>query len=182
MDCCEFREKYSDFADGLLSQAVAAEARRHLALCGSCQRFDAALREGVRALRALPPLSVSRGFGERLRRRLRWELSVRMPLVDRWSGAVGALLLLVTVGFVAIDLMEARGPRDANRAVPAVATRPKPARRSARVAPVRPPADTTVPPLDTPHPFQPIMVVADTITEPFPAHVRLDVPAVWGGR
>jgi hypothetical protein len=47
---------------------------------------------------------------------------------------------------------------------------------------VRLPADTTVPPLDAPHPFQPIMIVADTVAEPFSAHVRFDVPAVWGGR
>jgi anti-sigma factor RsiW len=182
MDCCEFREKYSDFADGLLSQRTAAEAHRHLTLCRSCRRFEAALREGLKALRELPPVIVSGGFGERLRRRLRWELAVRIPLIDRWSGAVGALLLVVTVGLVAFDLLQARGSRGVHRAAPAMASRSAPAPKSGRIVTFRPPADTTIPPLDAPHPFQPIMIVADTAREPYPAHVRFDVPAAWGGR
>jgi hypothetical protein len=182
MDCCEFREKYSDFADGLLPQTAAAEARRHLALCGPCQRFDAALRVGLKALRELPPVSVSRSFGERLTRRLRWELSVRIPLIDQWSGAVGALLLVATVGLVAFDLMEAHDSRGLKRATPVIASSAPPARRATRALVLTPTADTTIAPLDASHPFQPIMIVADTTPEPLPADVRFDVPAVWGGR
>jgi len=182
MDCCEFREKYSDFTDGLLSQTAAARAREHLMLCGSCRRFDAALRAGVSALRELPPVSVSRSFSERLRRRLRWELAVRIPVIDRWSGAVGALLLLVTVGVIAFDLMEGHGFGGASRAMPAIVSSGPPAGGRMRNVALKPTADTTILPLDAPHPFQPIMIVVDTATGPLPAPMRFDVPAVWGGR
>jgi hypothetical protein len=182
MDCCEFREKYSDFADGLLSQAAAAAARQHLMLCAPCRRFDAALHRGLSALRELPPVTLSSSFGERLKRRLRWELSVRMPLIDRCSGAVGALLLVVTVGFVAFDLAQTHTSRHVGRATPVVARNAAPSRMSIRPVALRPTTDTASPPLDTPHPFQTILILADTASGPFPSGVRFDVPAVWGGR
>jgi anti-sigma factor RsiW len=177
MDCCEFREKYSDFADGLLTQTAAARARQHLVLCASCRRFDAALRAGLSALRELPPVSVSRSFGERLKRQLRRELAVRIPVIDRWSGAVGALLLVVTVGFIAFDLMEAHGHSGTRHVMPVIASSAPPG-----TVALLPTVDTAIPPLDAPHPFQPIMIVADTGSGPFPVHMRFDVPAVWGGR
>jgi anti-sigma factor RsiW len=182
MDCCEFREKYSDFADGLLTAAAEARARQHLVLCASCRRFDAALRAGLSALRELPQVSVSRSFGERLRRRLRWELAVRMPVIDRWSGAVGALLLVVTVGFIAFDLMEGHGLGGARHAMPVLASSTPRLGSHLQTVALISTVDTTIPPLDTPHPFQPIMIEADTGSAPYPAHLRFDVPAVWGGR
>jgi len=182
MDCCEFREKYSDFADGLLTHAAACQARQHLALCASCRRFDAALRAGLSALRQLPPISVSRSFSERLKRRLRWELTVRIPVIDRWYGAVGALLLVVTVGFIAFDLADGHGFGGARLAAPTSSSSTRSAGMPMRTVALRPLVDTSILPLDAPHPFQPIMILADTATEPFPAHVRMDVPAVWGGR
>ena len=108
MNCCEFREKHSDFADGLLPHGESSEADAHLAACAACRRFDAVLRAGLDALRSLPSVGVSRGFAHRLRQRLRGELAVRVPGVAHWSGAVGTLLLVATVGFIGWDLLESR--------------------------------------------------------------------------
>ncbi len=180
MDCCEFREKHSDFTDGLLAEDLAVQARQHLARCASCRRFDAALRTGLSALRQIPQVRVSPRFSERLRRRLRWELRVRIPVINHWSGAVGALLVLVTVGFITFDLIEARGSGTGAPAV--VATRVSPAVVEVRPRVIARLADSAALRLDALHPFEPIMVVADTETDTLPAQLRLDVPAVWGGR
>ncbi len=179
MDCCEFREKYSDFADGLLDDEAAFRARRHLSVCAACRRFDAAFRTGVSALRELPSVELSRSFGERLRQQLRHELVVRWLAVNPLSGAVAAMLVLVTIGVVTWDLAELRTDR---HVAPAVATS------------AAPPAEVRIPPplqirLDTAqifgdlyHPFDPVLLVADTTPEAEAGAVRFDVPAVWGGR
>ncbi len=178
MDCCEFREKYSDFADGLLDEQDQARARRHLGVCAACRRFDAAFQLGVNALRDLPSVEVSRSFGERLRGRIRHEVAVRGLAVDPLSGALAALLVMVTVGLVSWDLVELRAAR---RAAPvATASAPEPV--------VQVPAPITIR-LDTAlifrtavHPFDPSLLVADTDLAPYAAQARVDVPAVWGGR
>ena len=94
----------------------------------------------------------------------------------------GALLLVVTVGFIAFDLVGGHGLGGARHATPVTASSAPPAGSHIRTVALIPTADTTIPPLDAPHPFQPIMIVADTGSEPFRAHMRFDVPAVWGGR
>ena len=111
MDCCEFREHYSDFADGLLDDEAELRARRHLSLCAPCRRFDAAFRAGVSALRDLPSVQPSRSFGDRLHGRLGHELVVRALAVDPISGAVAAMLVMVTIGLVTWDLVELRAAR-----------------------------------------------------------------------
>lgn len=104
MNCRQFRESYSDFADGLLHEVAEIEARRHLAVCECCRRFDAAFLAGRGALQALPPLAPSRGFGRRLRERLRRDGGEEAPALAQWSGAAGALLVLVVVSLVALEV------------------------------------------------------------------------------
>ena len=178
MDCCEFREKYSDFADGLLDREAELRARRHLSACGACRRFNAAFQAGVSALRELPSVELSRSFGDRLRGRIRHELAVRTLAVSPLSGAVAALMVLVAVGFVSWDLAELRGSGSG--------------RQTAVATPVPPPVVVPAPVrihLDTLqifgegfHPFDPVLLVADTARAAFPDPMRVDVPAVWGGR
>jgi len=176
MDCCEFREKYSDFTDGQLDDEEELRARWHLSLCPACRRFDAAFRTGVAALRDLPAVDVSRSFGEQLRGHLRHELEVRGLAVSPLSGAVAAMLVLVTIGFVAWDLADLHAARHAA----AVAANAKP-------QPVRPAAvpiarDTMQPVPEVFHPFDPVLLVADTSLATDADPPRFDVPAVWGGR
>lgn len=178
MDCCEFREKYSDLADGLLDEADEQRARQHLARCAACRRFDQAFQRGVDALRGLPSVQVSRGFAERLRGRLRRELAVRALAVDPWSGAVGALLVVATVGVVAWDLVELR----ASRHTPVVAASAPPALPAPRTAAVTPPRDSSLYLRDTFHPWNPALLVADTAGASRADRPRFDIPAVWGGR
>ena len=175
MDCCEFREKYSDFADGLLDQEAALRARRHLSLCGACRRFDAAFQTGINALRELPSVEVSRSFGDTLRGRIRHELAVRTLAVSPLSGAVAALLVLVAVGFVSWDLAELRSSTHQT----AVAALPPPV---VVPAPVRIHLDTVQIFGAGFHPFDPVLLVSDTARSAFPDPQRVDVPAVWGGR
>jgi len=178
MDCCEFREKYSDFADGLLDDEAELRARRHLSLCPPCRRFDAAFRTGVSALRNLPSVQPSRKFGNQLRGRLGHELSVRALAVNPVSGAVAAMLVMVTIGLVTWDLAELRTARRVASTVAVSASPPV----------IRIPAPVEIR-LDTEqifhsgfHPFDPVVLVADTFPLQDTNPPRLDVPAVWGGR
>src|SRR5438094_7982030 len=71
MTCVEFLERYTDFRDGLIT--APRELRRferHLARCAGCQRYDAAVRRGVLALRAAETIEPSQGFRRRLDARL----------------------------------------------------------------------------------------------------------------
>ena len=183
MDCCEFREKYSDMADGLLAPSVATEARVHLSHCPACQRFDAALRAGVELLRGLPSVGVSRGFGPTLRRRLRGELAVRMPGAFSWSGAVGALLLVATAGFVGWDWMESRAAHQTAAAWTATDRESRTAVLAAEAKPAFPPLASFPSPLrlETYHPLNAFLVVVPSEPLLIEDHARFDVPAVWGG-
>jgi hypothetical protein len=178
MDCCEFRERYSDFADGLLDEEAEVRARRHLSLCAPCRRFDAAFRMGVNALRDVPHVDVSRGFGERLGRRLRHELAVRSLAVNPAWGAVAAMLVMVTIGLVTWDLVELHAARRAASVAAASAT--KPLARAATAATAR--RDTLRILTEGFHPFDPVLLIADTNPVPDGSALRFDVPAVWGGR
>jgi len=181
MDCCEFREKYSDFADGLLDDEAELRARRHLSLCAPCRRFDAAFRRGVSALRDLPRVEVSRSFGDRLGRRVRHELVVRALAVNPAWGAVAAVLVMVTVGFVTWDLVELRAARRA--AAAAAASTMQPLARNAATPSLRLDTLRFLPPAQGFHPFDPMLLVADTNPAPGGGGtMRFDVPAVWGGR
>jgi len=104
MNCRRFHESFSDFADGLLDEVVEIEVRRHLAECACCRRFDAAFLAGRGALQALPPVSPSRGFGRRLRERLRHECGEGSPALGPWSGAAAALLVLALVSLAALEV------------------------------------------------------------------------------
>lgn len=184
MNCCEFREKYSDLADGLLPSRERAEAGAHLAACAACRRFDAALRAGLDALRTLPIIGVSRGFSLRLRQRMRGEFAVRVPSVARWSGAVGTLLLVATVGFVGWDVLESRAAHRGRAAWSATTWSPSAMPLAATGAtPVysSPPRSFTDPRFDAFHPLNSILVTEETQPVVGGDQVRFDLPAVWGG-
>lgn len=188
MNCCVFREQYSDFADGLLTAAESAEAWGHLAACAECRRFDAAFRAGVDTLRALPAVGMSGRFGPRLRARLRREFAVRLPVVANWSGAMGSLLLVATVGVVAIDLLDSRAARHDTLPVGRTVAWPS--------APVEVPLpitlnsryDSDAASPDAFHPLQSVLIQSALAATSAPAGAaggdspRYDLSVVWGGR
>jgi anti-sigma factor RsiW len=184
MNCCEFREKHSDFTEGLLAPQEGSEAGAHLAACAACRRFDAALRAGLDALRALPSLGVSQGFGPRLRRRLRGEFAIRLPIVARWSGAVGTLLLVATVGFIGWDVLESRATHRERAAWSATAWNPGALPLAVNGTGVTWPNPRSTSPdlrLTAYHPLNSILVTEETRPAATGHRPRLDVPAVWGG-
>ncbi len=191
MNCCEFREKYSDYADGVLSFREAAEARTHLAGCGACRRFDAAFRTGVNALRGLPPVAMSRAFGPRLRARLSREFTVRLPVVAHWSGAMGTLLLVATVGVVGLDLLNSPRP-SRHDTFPVGRTAELPARLPAAApepVPVAlaPHIDTSADQVDVFHPLESVLVqpaatAPGSVTTTVAAQGQYDFSVVWGGQ
>src|SRR2546428_2016899 len=92
MTCAEFLERYTDFRDGLIT--APRELRRferHLARCAGCQRYDAAVRRGVLALRAAETIEPSQGFRRRLEARLERERRAT-PDVPASAGVAAALV------------------------------------------------------------------------------------------
>src|SRR2546428_11580036 len=93
MTCAEFLERYTDFRDGLIT--APRELRRferHLARCAGCQRYDAAVRRGVLALRAAETIEPSQGFRRRPEARLGRECRPTRPPAARpggWAGSFG---------------------------------------------------------------------------------------------
>ena len=68
MNCIEFLHTYSDYRDGLITDAQALRGiRLHVARCAHCARYDQSLRRGIGALGDIEPSS---GFKDRLRARL----------------------------------------------------------------------------------------------------------------
>lgn len=185
MNCRQFREDYSDYADGFLDPQREVEARAHLEQCDECRRFDAAFRAGVSALRALPAMGFSRGFAPRLRRQLRREFAVRLPVVAHWSGAVGTLLVIAMVGFVTWDVLGAphrarfQGHLRSYRTAQALA--PSPPAVVPFAGAQGPDTDTGVPEIF--HPLQSILLAADTFAGVVAAsRPRYDLPVAWGGQ
>lgn len=104
MRCRDFREHYSDFADGLLEEAAEIACRQHLAECPCCRRLDVAYRLGRGALQHLPSISPSTSFRHRLTARLCEERADAMPALRQWSGVAGAVLLAAAVAVATVEL------------------------------------------------------------------------------
>jgi len=126
MNCRQFRDSYSDFSDGLLDEADVVVFHIHIAECAGCRRFDAALRRGVGALRALLPPTPSGEFGVRLFERIARE--TREPALRQWSGVAGAVLVLAAVGVVGWEARTWIGhsAREARQGYRRAAERPNP--------------------------------------------------------
>ena len=104
MTCAEFLHHYTDFRDGLITAPRDVRRfARHLAQCPACQRYDAAVRRGVRALQAADPLHPSADFRSRLEGRLRREGLVAGPVLPARAGVAAALLVAVAIALVALE-------------------------------------------------------------------------------
>jgi anti-sigma factor RsiW len=134
MNCRQFRDRFSEFADGLLDGPTESAFRSHLVGCAGCRRFEAAFRTGVGLLRGLPCPQVSREFEARLRSRLETEPLRAEPSLAQWSGVAGAILVVAAVAVAAWDLR----PRTLFKEAAA----PRPSARMASEPVRRHPADT----------------------------------------
>jgi len=102
MNCSQFRQFYSDFADGLLDEAEAVSFHVHMSECPACERFDAALRQGSRTLRQLRAPAPSWDFDARLFNRIIDECrqEEQEPALKQWSGLAGAVMVVAVVSLV----------------------------------------------------------------------------------
>ncbi len=103
MTCADFLKRYTDYRDGLIT--APREVRRferHLAQCASCRKYDAAVRLGVQALRAVEPIEPSSGFRRRLETRLRRERP-REPKLPARAGIAAALFVAVALALLALE-------------------------------------------------------------------------------
>ena len=103
MTCAEFLERYTDFRDGLIT--APRELRRftrHVALCSSCRRYDAAVRRGVLALQAAQTIEPSPAFRRRLDARLARERRSPVPVPAR-AGIAAALFVAAALAMVALE-------------------------------------------------------------------------------
>jgi len=103
MNCREFLAGYTDYRDGLVT--APREARRfarHIATCGACRRYEAALLRGVGALQTLPNTEPDAAFRQRLEQRLATERALAgRPVIPSRPALAAALLVAVALGLVA---------------------------------------------------------------------------------
>jgi hypothetical protein len=107
MNCAEFLARYSEYRDGTVTAPRELRRfRRHVAGCDRCRAFDAALRDGVAALRDVPTVTPSPSFRRRLEARLAAERAgvarPRAPVLLRLAGALLVLAALSLVGWEAV--------------------------------------------------------------------------------
>ena len=104
MTCLQFRDRYSDYRDGLItSERELRQYQRHFAYCAACRRYDAAVRRGVLALRAARhAIAPSPDFRRRLESRLARERPGEPELPAR-AGLAAALLLAALLGLLALE-------------------------------------------------------------------------------
>ena len=112
MTCTEFRDRYTEFRDGLIT--AARELRRferHLARCTACAGHDAALRHGVLALQGAETFEPSAGFRHRLDVRLRAErLQLAEPPLRARAGIAAALFVAAALALVAVESLGPKRP------------------------------------------------------------------------
>src|ERR1041385_9458041 len=97
MTCTEFRDRYSDFRDGLITAPRDRRAcERRLSLCAECRAYDTRVRRGVLALQASGEIEVSTDFRRRLDARLRRERVTAALAAGpvRAAGGLGAGLVV----------------------------------------------------------------------------------------
>lgn len=95
MNCREFLERYSEYADGLLPSAEATRLRAHAESCAACARYDHVVRRGAQLARELlPRVHASGEFEHRVRHRL---FHVRDEAARRRAGTSPVYVAAATV-------------------------------------------------------------------------------------
>ncbi len=98
MNCQNFLQLYSEYADGRLTDPRAvAHVHEHLGRCARCAHHVESLERGLDALRS-GDVSPSPTFRSRLSRRLRAEVAVGDPIIPTSAGLAAAFLVATGVG------------------------------------------------------------------------------------
>lgn len=112
MRCIEFLRAYSDYRDGLITDArTIVSVREHLAACARCRRYDRTIARGVSTLRAggvdPDPSVAARFHGVAVPAAL-------VPPVPAHASVFAAALVVAAFGLIAWDAV--RGTSAAARA------------------------------------------------------------------
>jgi hypothetical protein len=174
MDCSEFLDSYSDFRDGVITDPQRLRLLRdHYARCLSCSRYDASVRNGIRAFGEIEP---SADFRERLRARI--AATAGQPMEPVGPGAAGIAAGLMLAAAVALLIYEgSRRPGELPLPVATAAPGPVTEFVADRPSPVRP-----IPPFVVVNPSMPFLSFTDLSVSPFHTagsfqfHVQSDIP------
>lgn len=128
MDCRNFRDQYSAFIDGALSDAESVAMQVHLAECETCARRDIAMRRGLLVLRNLPAIEPSADFLDRLNHRLSQVKQADARAAAYRGPGVGSFMALaagvLAAGFAAAALLNVATPTPELTLAPIVTMRP----------------------------------------------------------
>ena len=100
MDCEEFLQGYSEYADGLKTSDQLRQFELHLRSCPACAKYDRVVKQGIDLFRQLPRPDASPDFVPRLRHRL-YHIDDHAVLGSRLGGGA-ALIAMAAVGLLAI--------------------------------------------------------------------------------
>jgi anti-sigma factor RsiW len=106
MLCREFLERHSEFRDGLItSSRDLRRFARHMTHCTSCRRYDATIREAVRALHSASAIAPSADFRQRLDARLAVERR-RVPRPPAQAGVSATMLVIAAFALFFFELTQ----------------------------------------------------------------------------
>jgi hypothetical protein len=146
MTCSDFQDRFSDYYDGTGDPSLVGAADAHLASCADCRRYHAAVAEGVRVLRSLPPVTVSEDFFPRLQHRIfHLEDGPALGHTEAGSGSTmsAAVAVAALIALAAWSPALARPPKV--ELPPIVVSRPVARVHEAAVPGVKPPVLWTSP-------------------------------------
>lgn len=128
MHCRDFRDQYSAFIDGALSDAESVAMQVHLAECETCARRDIAMRRGMLVLRNLPAIEPSADFLDRLNHRLSQVKRADARAAAYRGPGVGSFMALaagvLAAGFAAAAILNVATPTPQLTLAPIVTMRP----------------------------------------------------------
>ncbi len=135
LTCADFRSGHSEWRDGRMPADAAARWTKHVGRCGTCARYDAAVRAAPDLLCSLPAPTVAHDFEFRLRHRivhLREEERARAigsGLSSMVPVALAAALALVAWSPLLTGLLETSGRAPAAGTAADVTGSPAPVQR-----------------------------------------------------
>ena len=147
MTCSEFHDRFSDYYDGTAEPSLVGDVEAHLENCAECRHFHAAVVEGGKVLRTLPPVTVSEDFFPRLQHRI-FHLEDGPALGHAEAGSGSTVSAAVAVAaLIALAAWSPALMRPRTVALdPIVVTRPEPRVHVASAVPgVKPPVLWTPP-------------------------------------
>lgn len=106
MLCREFLERHSEFRDGLItSSRELRRFARHLAHCTMCRRYDATMREAMRAVHSASPIAPSADFRQRLDARIAVERR-RVPRPPAQAGVSATMLVIAAFALLFVEIAQ----------------------------------------------------------------------------